>query len=170
MVEVKYKGRTVLEMEESGKKLLTSKNVWCEEDIEVSYVSKCRVYEITLVKSSAWTLLVELDEETLKHINDKSFAATLINADDYVASTFSESFFAASNTPVFDNGTKKAYGTVFRETSSGNSMTMTIYYPANSTESPFTEAAFRVDGNKYYVKSSSGVSLKGGTYRLTFTW
>ena len=169
-VEIKYKGKAIAELDGTSSKALATKNVWCEEDIEVSHVSNSRSYEITLVKSSAWTLLVELDEETLKHINDKNFTVTLINTDDYVASTFSESFFAASNTPVFDNGTKKAYGTAFRETSGGNSMTMTIYYPANSTESPLAEAAFRVDGNKYYVKSSSGVSVKGGTYRLAFTW
>lgn len=170
MVEVKYKGETILEMEESGKKLLTSKNVWCEEDIEVSHVSNSRSYEITLVKSSAWTLLVELDDEILEHINDKSFTATLINMDDYVASTFTESLFVVSNKYVFDNGTNKIYGLALRETSGVNYLTQYIYYPANNTESNITTGAFRVDDGKYYVKNATGASLKGGTYRLTFTW
>lgn len=131
----------------------------------------CKIYEITLDKSSGWVFLTDLDEEVLAHINDPLFTALLVISSEYEYVSYTGTVFMATNIPIAYAGNYPAYGLANRQTSSSLA-NQPIYYPANYTGTSTSLGGcgtFRVDGSKYYVKAGDGY-VKNGTYRLIFTW
>lgn len=181
-VTIKYKGNTIAEMSKEGTKTLQTSGKYCEGDITVDYIPpatgggevetvSCKIYEITLAKSSGWIKLVTLDADVLEHINDPKFTALLAINDEYVNLSYSGSFFVAANIANAYTNSYPVYGYCHRQSSSTNS-NGAIHYPANNTDSTMSLGGlgcFRVSGSDYYLKPSDGY-IRGGTYRLIFTW
>lgn len=182
-VSIKYKSNVIAEMSEEGTKTLKTSGCYCEGDIEVAYSPSSsggggstetnhRIYEITLAKASGWVLLTKLDDDVLTHINDASFAVSLTPISSYVYEFYAGSIYIASNTPWGYSGSYPAYGLASREASATSCQTHYIYYPPNNTGTNTGIGGggmFRIDGSNYYLMPGDGF-IKGGTYRLVFTW
>lgn len=170
-VEIKYKGETIAELDGTGSKALATKKVWCEEDIEVIHNPRCKAYEITVSRNAGWTLLTKLDDDVLSHINDPGLVVSLYLVRDNIPLAWSQCAWLAGNTPIISNDTTQYYGCSSRENASGVAATMTINAPANNTDGSLTSSCFRISEENYYVLGNgTGTIIRGGTYRLTFTW
>lgn len=179
-VTVKYKDVTIAEMSIGGTKTLKTCGKYCEDDITVDYVPptpvavevNCKSYDITLSKASGWVLLRTLEDEVLAHINDPTFTVLLAIKDIYAYEWYAGSMFACSNIPCAMQSGYPVYGYANRQTNETTTSAMGIYYPANNTgtdDSLGGNGIFRVDGTKYYLKPGDGF-IRGGNYRLVFTW
>lgn len=179
-VSVKYNGSVIAEMSESGKKTLLTSGKYCKNDIEINYVkpsapngeTNCKIYHLTLAKSSGWVLLTALDADVLEHINDANLVVTLVNTSAYAYEWYAGDMFIACNKAFGRNGSYSIYGIANREASETAVQQGFVYYPANynSTNTGIGgHAIFRVDGSSYYIKPGDGF-IKAGTYKLAFTW
>lgn len=175
-VTVKYKGSTIAEMSGTNTKTLKTAGTYCEGDITVDYAPRCKIYEITLAKSSGWVLLTTLDDEVLAHINDANFVVTLKMTSDYAYTYYAGNTFIVGNTPIgyysATSATVPVYGQCNRTTKETSTTTSAVFYPANKTDTTTTAGGncmFRISGNKYYIRPGDGY-VYAGTYRLTFTW
>ena len=171
-VTIKYKGSTIAEMSGNATKTLKTSGTYCEGDISVSYAPRSKSYEITLTKASGWVLLTTLDAEVLEHINDDGLVVSLRMISPYTYTSYAGNSFFAGNTPIGYSGSYPIYGQANRTTSSTVMASQPMYYKAGytgSSDSLGGYGAFRVNGNKYYVKPYDGY-VYAGTYRLTFTW
>lgn len=138
----------------------------------VSPVVNCKSYDITLTKASGWVELVTLDADVLAHINDQNFTVLLVIKDAYAYEYYVGTTYICSNTPISMQSNYPVYGIANRKTSEANMTTTGIFYPANKTdtsESLGGNGIFRVNGSKYYLKPGDGY-IRGGNYRLVFTW
>ncbi len=180
-VTVKYKGATLVEMSEEGTKTLKTSGKYCEDNISISYVPpstggetmeiRSKSYEFTLAQASGWVLLTTLDNDVLKHINDETLVVTLCCLDAYSYVFYGASFSMASNRQIGKGGNYPVYGVIMRQAAETTINALPVYYPANKTDTSTSigNAAFRLDGNKYYGIPSDGF-FRAGTYKLTFTW
>ena len=133
----------------------------------------CKVYEVTVAKSSGWVLLLTLDNEVLAHINDAIFCACLTLKSEFEYVYYNQTMCCAGNKQLAVHSSYPVYGAGVRLAGSASSPTaynMAIYYPANntSTSTSIGNAQFRLSGSKYYFRPSDGFLV--GTYALTFTW
>lgn len=177
-VTIKYKNNIIAELDSSTtSKTLKTSGKYCDGDINVIYAPaqteiNCKMYEITLSKGSEWIKLIDLDAEVLEHINDKNFTVLLANMSDYVYEFYSGAFYVASNNPYGMENGYPVYGYSNRQTSESRNISVGMFYPANNTETSTNlggYGAFRVDGNKYYLKPHDGF-IRAGKYRLLFVW
>lgn len=172
VISIKYKGSTIAELRGKASKVLTTKGTYCEDDINIDYTPRSKNYEITLAKASGWVLLTTLDDDVVSHINDESLIVSLVNISPYAYEWYSGTMYLACNKPCGYNGNYAFYGSANRLNSETAVSLSAIYYPANSTDTNTGlggNGAFRISGNKYYIKPGDGF-ISAGTYRLTFTW
>ena len=177
-VSIAYKSSVIAEINEEGTKTLKTAGCYCSDDIKVSYVPRpsgetnCKVYEITLAKSSGWVLLTTLDEEVLEHINDANLVVNLKLASEYVYTYYAGNTFVVGNSAIGYNSGYDVYGMSNRTNKETTTSVNVVYYPANKTDTSTSlggTCMFRIDGNKYYMRPGDGY-VYPGTYRLTFTW
>ena len=182
-VSIKYKDSVIAEMSEEGTKTLKTAGKYCEGDISVSYVPPaegggeaesvpCKIYEITLAKSSGWVKLITLDPEVLAHINDPKFTVVLAISSEYEFVSYSGCCYMATNTAFAMNGNYPVYGYSNRQGTTTSNGIQAIFYPANYTETSTSLGGlgcFRLNGSDYYLRPSDGY-IRNGTYRLIFTW
>ena len=177
-VTVKYKGSTIAEMSEEGTKTLKTSRKYCEGDIAVNYTPPaapsvpCKVYDITLAKSYDWVLIQTLEAEVLEHIHDPSFRVLLAISDPYAYEWYSGACYYCGNTPFSMQGDRPIYGYSNRQQTETVISMDGIYYPVDYTGTDMSiggRGAFRIDGSKLYMKPSDGY-IRGGNYRLVFTW
>lgn len=130
-----------------------------------------RTYDITLAAATRWSLLTELDDDVLAHINDPGLVVTLSNMDGFAYEYYSASLYIASNTSFGMQGQYPVYGMMLRQPGETSTSWERAYYPANKTDTGTSLgfAPFRVDGTKYYASAKDGY-IRSGDYRLTFTW
>ena len=172
-VAIGYNGYKIAELTESGGVTLATSGKYCQGNVEVHYEARSRSYEITLPKSTGWTLLAELDEDVLAHINDPTLVVTLINTDEYEYDQYARRAMYATNIQIgIVNNKYPVYGNCSWQTSETMTSHQPVYYPPNKTDEGLGtggNAAFRVSEGKYYV-TCLAASLQAGTWRLTFVW
>lgn len=171
-VTVSYKGGTIAEMDGSGSKTLKTGGWYCEGDISVEYTPRSRTYEVTLAHVGGWTLLVDLDDDVLAHIDDPGLIVSLMYMDEYETVNYTTACAIATNRIIAYNGSYPMYGIANRQANATTLQNQGIAYPANYTGTSTGlggYAIFRVSGGKYYIMPGDG-GVKAGTYRLTFTW
>lgn len=173
-VSIKYKGVTVAELAEGQSKTLKTAGTYCENDIDISYTPNFRMYDVSITTDTAaiWHLLIELDSETLAHINDPAFTVFFtIYANEHTYQWYSGSSFSVSNTPLMHQNEHPIYGYSSREQTETVPSPGFIMHPANYTGTSILGGygAFRIEGNKYYVRPTDGF-LKKGNYKLIFYW
>lgn len=173
-VSIKYNGATIAELAEGQSKTLKTAGTYCENDIDISYTPNFRMYDVSVTTgtSNIWHLLIELDAETLAHINDPTFTVFFnIYANEHIYQWYSCSSFSASNTPFMHENQYPLYGYSSREQTETIATPAFIMHPANYTGTTVLGGlgAFRVEGNKYYVRPGDGF-VKKGNYKLIFYW
>ncbi len=137
-----------------------------------SGVSNCKIYEITLAKTSGWVKLLDLDDDVLAHINNPSLVVSLVNMSGYAYEQYSIAMATASNTPYSMINGYPVYGAASMQTSETSASHVSLFYPPNSTDTKVSIGGygkFRIDGSAFYYKPTD-CFIRSGTYRLTFTW
>lgn len=172
-VTVKYKGSTIAELSESGKKTMKTAGTYCEGDIEVSYTAKevpqvrSKVFEVNIPTAVAaqYVTLVTGDPDVAAHYADDSAMVTIkkmTNNTSNGASVISHGNHQCGNATwgsyINFNGTSNAAATI------GVALNSTTAY----TSTPHARADANGNIKAYAVRQQN--NFGGANYLVIFSW
>lgn len=185
-VSIKYKGNTIAELNEDGKKTLKTSGMYCKGDIEVDYVrptvvpdesdepdevvpANYKQFSFTSASAVAaqYVTVVSGDPDVAEHHADTTAMVTVRKIKD-VSSENGLTFIMAGNMAVM--GKYGLYGN--HTASSGNSNAAPISYPISSNEGVGTEIHVVCNANgdiKVYCGRTQN-NFGGAEYDIRFSW